>query len=224
MEEFEARVDAFFDELCADDATERVLAVTHGGVIRALVTRVLGVRGRKSPLVGVSNTSLTVVRHTGGRFELEVYNDTLHLDPGERDVSVLSAPESSVRLALIAASERAEPDRHRADRVLVRLGIAQIYGVGEARDTELAEQLLADPVEGSGADLVADLRGEHDEGAFAIVLPPDELRRLVAQICDLDPGGLANPAHGAVVQLRLAGRGALLSSYGVEVGAAVEEP
>jgi len=98
MEEFEARVDRVLDELGAAHDGERILAVTHGGVIRALLTRLLGVRGGISPLVGVTNTSLTVVRAREGRLEVEVFNDTLHLDPGEGDSSTFTLPEASVRL------------------------------------------------------------------------------------------------------------------------------
>ena len=219
MEEFEARVDGVVDELRAAHAGERVLAVTHGGVVRALATRVLGVRGRSSPLHGVSNTSLTVVSDHG-RLVLEVYNDSLHLDPGDRDSSLHRLPEAALRLALVAADAAAPPERRLADTLLGWLGIAQIYAVGDARTSVLAEHLVAELVDGEAASLSARLREAHDEGAVAIVAPPDEVRRLAASIVGLDPDGLAVPPHGSVAQLQLVEAGAILCSYGVHVGAA----
>lgn len=219
MDEFEARVDGVFDELRATHAGQRVLAVTHGGVIRALLTRILGVRGGTSPLVGASNTSLTVLECRPGPPAVAVFNDALHLDPGEGDASVLPLPQRSLRLALVAARPGEEADRRLADRLLVTLGIAHFHAVGAARETALAEQLLADPGERPGRELIAHLREAHDEGDLALVLPPEELREVVAELAGLAPEGLATPGHGSVAQLRLTARGALLCSYGVRVDA-----
>lgn len=219
IEEFEARIDRFFDELCARYADQDVLAVTHGGVIRALVSRVLGARGRPNPTVGVFNTSLTIVHVDGGPPRIHTFNDTLHLDPGDRDSSILSPPAATVRLALIAACEANEPDRHLADRLSSMLGTAEAYAIGAARDTELSEQLLAEPTARSAPELAEHLLAEHEEGSFAIVLPPEELCRLVATMTRIDEGGLEPPAHGSVAQLHRAKRGALLISFGVPIGA-----
>lgn len=223
MDEFEARVDGVVDELRAAHAGEAVLAVTHGGVIRALATRVLGVRGRTSPLVGVSNTSLSVFADRGG-LVLEVYNDHLHLDPADRDSSVMALPESFVQLSLIAAAQDAPPDRRLADTLLGWLGIPQFFAVGAARASALAEHIVADPSDGPATALAHRLRDEHDEGAFGILAPPEEIRRLTADLLDVDVGGLAIPAHGSVARVRLAASGALLASYGVHVARAETLP
>ncbi len=108
MPEFEARVDAAFDHLRARHDAERVLVVTHGGVIRALTTRILGVRGRLSPLVGVGNTSLTEVCCEHGTLRIETYNDAVHLDAADREPASMLEP--TLRLALIAAEAEAPDD------------------------------------------------------------------------------------------------------------------
>ncbi|HJL16600.1 MAG TPA: histidine phosphatase family protein [Sandaracinaceae bacterium LLY-WYZ-13_1] len=219
MEEFESRVDALVDELRARHAGERVLAVTHGGVVRALATRVLGVRGRASPLLGVSNTALSVVAERDGRLALEVYNDALHLEAAPRDAAGgLGAPEGAT-LALVAASAFEEPDRRVADTLLSWLGIAQMTAVGAARDTALAEQLLADPSTEDAATVARGLDPEA-EGGFAIVAPPAEVGSVAAALTGVDAAGLAEPPHGSVAILRLSRRGAVLGGWGLDVTAA----
>lgn len=221
MPEFEARVDSAIDELRDRHQGQRVLLVTHGGVIRALATRVLGVRRAASPLVGVSNTSLSVVRDEG-ELALEVYNDATHLDPGDRDVSVMSFSESSTRIAIIAAEPGAAPDRRTTDAILSGLGIPHIYVAGDARRTALAEELTADGIEAATPEVVRALASEHDEHSFALVLTPDRVAALASDLLELPERGalaLAEPGHGAVAQLQLTSRGAVLRSYGVRMAA-----
>jgi broad specificity phosphatase PhoE len=88
---FEARVHAALAEVLAEAAdARRVVVVTHGGCIRAVLMRLLGLRGRGRPLEGVSNTSLTTLAVEAGRIaRLETYNDARHLRP------VLGGPHST---------------------------------------------------------------------------------------------------------------------------------
>ena len=114
--ELEERVFAALTRLseeAADD--ERVAVFTHGGVVRALMLRLLQLRGRYRPLVGVSNTSITVLRRRPGQgpvaFEVARYNDASHLPaefPSTDDVVRGAARErvaKALELDLLAFQE-----------------------------------------------------------------------------------------------------------------------
>ncbi|MDQ3032754.1 MAG: histidine phosphatase family protein [Myxococcota bacterium] len=79
---------------------DRVLVVTHGGVIRALLMSLLGARARR-PLIGATNTSITHLRvDARGGIALAAYNCSAHLDPreGEDDDELASgAPDEVIR-------------------------------------------------------------------------------------------------------------------------------
>lgn len=78
---FEARVHEALAEILAPlEGAERVLVVTHGGCIRGVLMRLLGLRGRRRPLEGAGNTSLTTLEVTRGAVgPLVSYNDASHL-------------------------------------------------------------------------------------------------------------------------------------------------
>jgi broad specificity phosphatase PhoE len=213
MPEFEARVDAAVDALRVEHPGRRVLVVTHGGVIRAMATRVLGMRGRPSPLVGAGNTSLTQLAAIDERYVLEVYNDALHLEPADLEPTV--APEPTMRLALVAADPDVEGDRATADRLLSGLGIARIGAAGAAADLRLSDDLVADRMADDPRAALDALIAEQEGGAAALVLTPDAVRSLLTDVLSLDAAGLALPLHGAVAQLRWTKKRALLHSYGV---------
>ena len=82
MSDFGARIVAAFDALVAsmgDD--EEAVVVTHGGVIWALVSHVLGISGRSVRIMPPFNTSATIVTvPTDGAPQLTVFNDAGHLD------------------------------------------------------------------------------------------------------------------------------------------------
>lgn len=213
IDEFEARIDAVVDELLRSHAGRDVLAVTHGGVVRALTMRILGVRGRMSPLVGVGNTSLTEVRFESTP-RLAVYNDAAHLEPKDSEPAVM--PEPTARLALVAADPRAPADRALADRILSRLGIARFGAAGKARGLSLSAELIADPLGADPLRALEHLRREQDGGAFALVLTPNDVVALLFELLGLaEPSAFVPPSHGAVTQLRVSRRGALLHSYAV---------
>ncbi len=80
VSELEARAQGGLREAQAGlDADARVLVFTHGGVVRALLLGMLGLRGRHRPLAGVSNTSITVLDATDASLRLRRYNDAAHL-------------------------------------------------------------------------------------------------------------------------------------------------
>jgi probable phosphoglycerate mutase len=83
MPRFEDRAWAALGRIAATSRPgQRVLVVTHGGVIRAIVRRVLGVRARRA-LVGCGNTALTVLRwERDGAIRLVAYNCAAHLQGG----------------------------------------------------------------------------------------------------------------------------------------------
>lgn len=79
---------------------DRVLVVTHGGVIRAVLVAMLDLVGKHRPLIGSTNTAVTTVRaeKDGGR-ELLVYNDDRHLgraDPENDEVVTHDAARARV--------------------------------------------------------------------------------------------------------------------------------
>lgn len=218
MPEFEARVDAAIDALRAEHAGRRVLVVTHGGVVRAIATRILDKRGRPSPLVGAGNASLTRVRCDRDALRLETYNDACHLDPADREPNVTPSP--TLRVALIAADPEAPADRALADALLSGLGIARVASAAEAREAPLAVDLVAEPLGGTPADAMAALRAEQEHGACALVLEPRAVVTLLGELLGLSQHGraaLVPPVHGAVAQLRVSAKGALLHSYGVSL-------
>ncbi|WP_236606720.1 histidine phosphatase family protein [Sandaracinus amylolyticus] len=99
MVTFDARVHRALDALIASGREgERVIVVTHGGVIRSIVMRLLGLRGR--PLIGATNTSITHL-HVGAdrRVRIVSYNCAAHLDATDtHDDEILEgAPDDIVR-------------------------------------------------------------------------------------------------------------------------------
>lgn len=213
MEEFEGRVDAAIDDLRAKHRGEEVLLVTHGGVVRALVQRICGVRGRASPFVGVGNTAISVVREEGGQLGIEVYNDGVHLAADDQDSALHIVRGPLTRLALIAARPDEDVSQAQVDGLLGGLGIPQYYSFFEAREAPLAEQLLADPRDSLDLDA---LRQNHQDGSFALVLPPDRIPPLVAHLLTLsEREAFVAPSTGQVCQLRLADDSAELFSYGI---------
>jgi len=218
MDEFERRVDGAIDALREAHAGERVLLVTHGGVIRALATRVLSVRGRASPLVGVSNTAVAELADDPmGRLRIRRYNDATLLEALDQDSAMFRAVQYSLRVAIVAADPEGPADRELVDAILGGLQIARYLAPADAIDAPLAEQLLADPLPEGGLDA---LRDDHDGESYAVVARAEAIPGLIATALGLGQEsamGLAVPAHGSVAQLLLYEQKAELWSYGISL-------
>jgi len=217
MDEFEARVDTAIDALREAHAGERVLLVTHGGVIRALCTRALAVRGQRSPLVGVTNTAITEVSDDVGRPRIVRYNAATHLEAVDQDSAMFRAVQYRLRVAVVAADPDGPADRALVDALLGGLQIARYLAPEDAIGAPLAEQLLADPLPAGGLDA---LRDDHAGESYAVVARPEAIPGLIATALGLGQPtalGLAVPAHGAVAQLLLYEDHTELWSYGISL-------
>jgi probable phosphoglycerate mutase len=78
-EEFDARVWRGFQRIVAAHPDERVVVVSHGGVIGQLLHRVTG--ARRFAFSGADNASITEVVADPDRIILRRYNDVAHLLP-----------------------------------------------------------------------------------------------------------------------------------------------
>lgn len=131
---FEARVhDALERSLATVPEARRVLVVTHGGCIRAVLLRLLGLRGRRRPLEGAGNTSLTTLRADRGvPVELLVYNDASHLESTKpHDGSALAGPVGR-KETIVGPAGRA-----RTCEVLALAANAPLAEPGDDASTEL---------------------------------------------------------------------------------------
>jgi broad specificity phosphatase PhoE len=132
--ELAARVTSTLARIAREAPDDRVLVVTHGGVIRALLLDMLGTSGRARPLFGSRNTAITRLEVHGGRRTLRSYNDARHLAPpaleGEERIVGTDAKAKIAELlglaspdALASPSERAESSVVTSKRQLVSYGI-----------------------------------------------------------------------------------------------------
>ncbi|MHC4404461.1 MAG: histidine phosphatase family protein [Planctomycetota bacterium] len=78
LEAFVTRVAQAADRL-ASDASDTVVAVTHGGVIRAMMCHLLGLEPRNYLLFDVKPASVTTINLFDGRGVLTGLGDTCHL-------------------------------------------------------------------------------------------------------------------------------------------------
>lgn len=110
--ELAARVTAAVTRLARETPGGRVLVVTHGGVVRALLLDLLALSGRTRPLFGARNTALTRLDldDASGEGRLVFYNDARHLAPeplaGEE---VVLGPDARTHVTSLLGLER--PDR-----------------------------------------------------------------------------------------------------------------
>lgn len=74
-----ARVSGFFDEMAAAHAGQRVLAVTHGGVLDALYRHANAVPLERPRDFPIYNASLNWLAHRNGRWSVERWGDIAHL-------------------------------------------------------------------------------------------------------------------------------------------------
>ncbi len=124
---FEDRVHGALAEVLAEHrGATRLLVVTHGGYIRSVLMRLLGLRGRKRPLEGAGNTSITTLRVEGDAIRtLLTYNDAGHLD-ATRAHDGAGADAKVEHTSLVGPSARA--------RVRELLELTTDAGLGELDD------------------------------------------------------------------------------------------
>jgi len=139
--ELTARVTAAIDRI-ARESPGRVLIVTHGGVIRALLLDMLKLTGHTRPLVGAHNTAITHVELTAGRRVLRSYNDARHLsiDPiahEERLVGV-SAREAVASLLGVSDDVLGVPHERSESRVVTQHKQLVTYALGDAGGAPLS--------------------------------------------------------------------------------------
>jgi broad specificity phosphatase PhoE len=80
--ELAERIERAVVRICATDARDPVLVVSHGGAIKSYVSKILGVSAEgMRALAGVGNAGLTVIeRDDRARMRLHAWNDTSHLE------------------------------------------------------------------------------------------------------------------------------------------------
>lgn len=75
-----ARTTAFVRGVVHDHPGQRLLIVSHGGAIRAMIAGALGLDLPTMHSLGMArNTAMTWLRYDRGKFFLDRYNDTAHL-------------------------------------------------------------------------------------------------------------------------------------------------
>lgn len=79
LRQLHERAVACLEELAARHAGERLVLVTHGGVLAALVRHVLGLPLALSRPFRVFNASFNLISHADGRWLLETLGDISHL-------------------------------------------------------------------------------------------------------------------------------------------------
>ncbi len=72
-------IDAYWELADSLDDGEEAAVVTHGGVVWAILNHLLGLEGRPSYLVPLSNTSVTRTDISDGQAQVTVFNDASHL-------------------------------------------------------------------------------------------------------------------------------------------------
>jgi probable phosphoglycerate mutase len=80
--ELATRIERAVERIAAMDAKDPILIVSHGGSIKAYVSKLLGLANEGVRVLGgVGNAGLTIVeRSCSGRMRLHTWNDTAHLD------------------------------------------------------------------------------------------------------------------------------------------------
>ena len=90
-EQVRARVAAFVDRIVAEHLGQTVVAVAHGGILRALFWHLLDLPYRVVRRSRVDNTAVSAFRRVRGVWTLELWNDTGHLEEGSAGASGIVA-------------------------------------------------------------------------------------------------------------------------------------
>jgi len=148
----------------------RAIVFTHGGIIAAVLSGLLGVRERFPwPLGRMRNTGRTTLRFSGGRVELVAHNDDSHLGPELRQTYEPRSDQVLVRLTPLPpqseASDTAATDFNSAIKSARKAGAGGVVSVsGTSRDiADLAQTTsgasahefrFVEPVAGQSAELL----------------------------------------------------------------------
>jgi len=81
--QFHERVREAFDAIAAEHAGKTVLVVTHGGVLATFYRHIHGIDLGVAHPIAITNASYNVLRHEAGRWSIETWSDSAHLDGAE---------------------------------------------------------------------------------------------------------------------------------------------
>ena len=81
--QFHERVRGAFDAIARDNPGKTVIVVTHGGVLATFYRHVHGIELGAAHPIAIANASYNVLRHDGGRWTVETWSDSGHLDGAE---------------------------------------------------------------------------------------------------------------------------------------------
>ncbi len=89
VEEVSKRMFAFLNSLAANGPrARRIIAVSHGGAIRAMLYRLLNLDRDSFWDLKIDNASISLVRKEGGRYLVDYYNRIDHLYAGQKGGNV----------------------------------------------------------------------------------------------------------------------------------------
>ncbi len=127
MSAFRSRIGRAFDDLVDDlDEGDEAVVVTHGGVIWAVVNRVLGASEGAVPVIPSHNTAVTRVRvFEDGNLQLTVFNDASHLDSVPRQFGPSGTQVTLFRHGQTEGNVNARW-QGRSDSALTELGLRQV--------------------------------------------------------------------------------------------------
>lgn len=78
-EEVSMRVMHLLDDLASKYTGERILAVTHGGVLACILASILQIAKGVRPLCSFDNAALNIIQNKNGRWKIKTWNDDWHL-------------------------------------------------------------------------------------------------------------------------------------------------
>ncbi|HEY7704315.1 MAG TPA: histidine phosphatase family protein [Acidimicrobiia bacterium] len=200
-------IELIFDRIETDQAGDEqtAIAVTHGGVVDAVMARLVGWRAHSRTYSHPANTSITRLAYRRGRTRLVSYNDTYHLEARPKSVDQRIAAGEPV-LALIRHGRTADNAAGRiqgrgggglddvghaqADALAARLGPQALAFTSRLqRAFATASRLTGDPVAWEGLEEMAFGDWEGLTGAEARGLSPDLYERIYTGAEDLPRGG-----------------------------------
>lgn len=184
---------------------ETAIAITHGGVVDAVMARLVGWRDGNRTYSHPANTSLTTISDRRGRIRLVSYNDTHHLSgrpaavekrtaEGERIVALIrhgrTADNAAGRIQGRGGSGLDEIGQEQAARLATRLGPQPtVFSSPLVRAYATAEYLSPTPIAWEGLEEMAFGEWEGLTGAEARELSPELYESIYQKAADLPRGG-----------------------------------